>query len=221
MEICRLENVKKTYDAGEEVTPILQVDLTINSGDFLCIEGPSGIGKSTLLNIIGALSYASSGDIYITGKNIKNMNDKELTEIRRLKTGFIFQESNLIQALTIKENLSFAQTLNGSRRDMEKVEHYLNKMGLWERRDFLPSEISGGQRRRAMAACALIKEPLLLLADEPTNNLDEHYANVVIELLSQCAASGNAVVMVTHNTKWAEKAHGRYELYQGILHKKQ
>lgn len=220
MEICRLNNVKKTYEAGEEVTPIDKISLTINSGDFLCIEGPSGIGKSTLLYIMGGLSEVSSGDIFIAGKNINTIGDKELTEVRRSKVGFIFQDSNLIQTLTLEENLLFVQNLCGNKRDNDKVKYYLTRLGLWDRRDFLPSEVSGGQRRRAMVACALIKDPLLILADEPTNDLDDHWALEVLTILSECAESGKAVVLVTHNSKWAEKAHMRFDLTKGILHKK-
>lgn len=220
MEICRLENVKKTYEAGEEVTPIEQVSLSVNSGDFLCIEGPSGIGKSTLLYIMGGLLDASSGNIFIDGNNINAINDKELTDIRRDKIGFIFQDNNLIQALTIEENLTFVQAMGGKKKDYDKVKYLLTRLGLWERRNFLSSEVSGGQRRRAMVACALIKDPLLILADEPTNDLDEYWANEVLNLLSEAVDNGKSVVLVTHNTHWAEKAHLRFDLSQGVLHKK-
>jgi len=220
MEICRLENVKKTYEAGEDVTPIEQVSLTVNSGDFLCIEGPSGIGKSTLLYIMGGLLDATSGNVYIDGRNINQMSDKELTDTRRDKVGFIFQDSNLIQALTLEENLLFAKNLVNKKKDYSQIEHFLTHLGLWERRNFLPGEVSGGQRRRAMVACAMIKDPLLILADEPTNDLDEHWAKVVLNLLSEAVNSGKSVVLVTHNTHWAEKAHLRFDLSQGILHRK-
>lgn len=220
MEICRLENVKKSYESGEEITPIEQVSLTINSGDFICIEGPSGIGKSTLLYIIGGLLDATSGDIYIDGKNINAMTNKELTDIRRDKIGFIFQDSNLIQALTLQENLLFVQSMSCKKKDYEQIKYYLTRLGLWERRNYLPSEVSGGQRRRAMVACALIKNPLLILADEPTNDLDEHWAKEVINLLSEAVDNGKSVVLVTHNTHWAEKAHLRFDLNQGAIHRK-
>ncbi|KNF09058.1 ABC-type antimicrobial peptide transport system, ATPase component [Gottschalkia purinilytica] len=221
MEVCRLENVKKSYEADENVTPIKQVSLSINSGNFLCIEGPSGIGKSTLLYIIGGLLNISSGNVFIDGKNINTMTDKELTDIRRNKIGFIFQDSNLIQALTIEENLIFVQSMVNKKKDYGKVKELLTRLGLWERKNFLPNELSGGQRRRAMVACALIKDPLLILADEPTNDLDEYWANEVINLLSEVVDNGKSVVLVTHNTLWAEKAQLRFDLSNGVLHEKQ
>ena len=220
MEVCRLENVKKTYEAGEKITPIEQVSLSVNSGDFLCIQGPSGIGKSTLLYIMGGLLDASSGNVFIDGKNINVLSDKELTDMRRDKVGFMFQDSNLIQALTIEESLLFVQTMVHKKRDYDKVKYFLNKLGLWDRRNFLPSELSGGQRRRAMVAVTLIKDPILILADEPTNDLDDYWANEVLALLSEAAANGKSVVLVTHNAVWAEKAHLRFDLSKGTLHKK-
>ncbi len=220
MEVCCLENVQKTYEAGEKVTPIERVSLSINPGDFLCIQGPSGIGKSTLLYIMGGLLNASSGTVFLDGKNINVLSDKELTDIRRDKIGFIFQDSNLIQALTIEENLLFVQAMVRKKKDNDKVKYFLNRLGLWERRNFLPSELSGGQRRRAMVACALIKDPMLILADEPTNDLDEHWANEVLSLLSEASDNGKSIVLVTHNPLWAEKAQLRFDLSKGTLHKK-
>lgn len=217
MEICRLENVRKTYKGDDKITPVKQVSLSINLGDYIYIEGPSGIGKSTLLYIIGGLTDISSGKVFIDGKDINNISDKELTEIRRNKIGFIFQDTNLIQALTIEENLIFIQSITNNEKDFKKIKELLIYLDLWERRNFLPSELSGGQRRRAMIASTLIKKPLLILADEPTNDLDDYWANKVIDLLSDTVNNGTSLVLVTHHKKWAKKAKSKFEFKKGIL----
>ncbi|WP_313757708.1 ABC transporter ATP-binding protein [Tissierella sp.] len=220
MEICRLENIKKTYGSDEKVTPIKQVSLSINSGDFICIEGPSGVGKSTLLYIIGGLLNTSSGNVFIDGNNITTMKDKELTNLRRNKIGFLFQDTHLIQALTIEENLIFIQSMCHKKKNLNKVKELLTRLGLWERRNFLPSELSGGQKRRAMIACTIIKEPLLILADEPTNDLDEYWAEEILHILYEYVNMGKAVILVTHNEQWADKAQKRFILNKGILYPK-
>lgn len=220
MAICRLENIKKTYGSNEKITPIEQISLSVNPGDFICIQGPSGVGKSTLLYIIGGLLKVSSGNVFIDGNNINTMNDKELTNLRRDKIGFLFQDTHLIQALTIEENLTFIQSMCRRKKNYDKVKELLTRLGLWERRNFLPNELSGGQRRRAMVACIMIKNPLLILADEPTNDLDEHWAMEILNILSEYVNSGKGVILVTHNEKWAEKAQIRFLLNQGVLYKK-
>ena len=218
MEICSLSHVAKNYRMGEVVTPLKDVSLTVQSGEFIAVEGPSGMGKSTLLYVIGTLLKADSGTIVFEGKDISAMNDKELTALRGEKVGFLFQDSNLIQALTLRENLEFAQTLGGKRKaDPRKVEEMLDRLGLSDRANFLPYQLSGGQRRRAMAARALIHKPDLILADEPTNDLDEHWAEKIISLLQEETRRGAAVVMVTHNTRWSECASVCYRLDDGVL----
>ncbi|MBU5257098.1 ABC transporter ATP-binding protein [Tissierella praeacuta] len=220
MEICRLENIKKTYGSDEKVTPIKQVSLSIKSGDFICIEGPSGVGKSTLLYIIGGLLNTSSGNVFIDGNNITTMKDKELTNLRRNKIGFLFQDTHLIQALTIEENLIFIQSMCHKKKNLNKVKELLTRLGLWERRNFLPSELSGGQKRRAMIACTIVKNPLLILADEPTNDLDEYWAEEILHILYEYVNMGKAVILVTHNEQWADKAQKRFILNKGILYPK-
>ena len=218
MEICSLSHVANNYRMGEVVTPLKDVSLTVQSGEFIAVEGPSGMGKSTLLYVIGTLLKADSGTIVFEGKDISAMNDKELTALRGEKVGFLFQDSNLIQALTLRENLEFAQTLGGKRKaDPRKVEEMLDRLGLSDRANFLPYQLSGGQRRRAMAARALIHKPDLILADEPTNDLDEHWAEKIISLLQEETRRGAAVVMVTHNTRWSECASVCYRLDDGVL----
>lgn len=219
MEICLLENISKTYESDDKVTPLIQVSLSVDSGDFICIEGPSGIGKSTLLYIIGGLLKASSGNVFIDGKCINDMKDNDLTNLRRNKIGFLFQDANLIQALTIEENLIFVQRMCKRKYEPNKVKDILTCLGLLQKRNCLPSELSGGQRRRAMIACTLIKDPLLILADEPTNDLDDYWAEEIFKILKEYVNLGKAVILVTHNEKWAQKAQQRFVLSEGRLYR--
>ena len=218
MEICTLSHIAKQYRMGETVVPLRDINLTISGGDFFAVEGPSGMGKSTLLYVIGTLLKADEGTILFGGKDIASMSDREQTNLRGEQIGFLFQDSNLIQALTLRENLEFAQTLGGKRKaDPAKVDEMLERLGLSERANFLPYQLSGGQRRRAMAARALIHEPKLILADEPTNDLDEFWAEKIVTLLQEEAGRGAAVVMVTHNSRWSACASHRYRLEDGML----
>lgn len=218
MEICRLENISKSYYTGEKLSPLQNIDLLVNAGDFVSIEGSSGIGKSTLLYVMGSLLKADEGKLYLDKKDISLMNDEQLTHLRAQKIGFIFQETNLIQALTLQENLEFTNSLgNKGKAVREEILNLLERLGLSERKDFLPYQLSGGQRRRAMAARALINRPALILADEPTNDLDDFWAHEIIELFLEAARQGSAVVIVTHNNKWAQEASRQYRLENGKL----
>lgn len=218
MEICRLEHIHKDYQMGETVTPLKDINITVNSGDFVAVEGPSGMGKSTLLYVIGTLLKADDGKLFFEGKDVMSMSDREQTTLRGEKVGFLFQDSSLIQALSLRENLEFAQTLGGRRKaDPTKVDEMLERVGLTERANFLPYQLSGGQRRRAMVARALIHAPALILADEPTNDLDDLWAEKVVSLLQEEAQRGAAVVMVTHNTRWSAQASSHYRLDDGVL----
>ena len=218
MEICRLEHIHKDYRMGETVTPLKDINITVNSGEFIAVEGPSGMGKSTLLYVIGTLLKSDDGKLFFEGRDISAMTDKEQTSLRGEKIGFLFQDSSLIQALTLKENLEFAQTLGGKRKaDPARIDEMLERVGLTERANFLPYQLSGGQRRRAMVARALIHTPSLILADEPTNDLDDLWAEKVVSLLQEETQRGAAVVMVTHNTRWSAQASSRYRLDDGVL----
>jgi putative ABC transport system ATP-binding protein len=218
MEICRLENISKNYLTGENVCPISKVSLSVNLGDFISIEGPSGIGKSTLLYIMGSLLKPTDGKLYLDGRDTSLLTDQQLTSLRAEKISFIFQETNLIQALTLEENLEFAQTLGYKYKvNGKNVTGLLERLGLAERKSFLPHQLSIGQRRRAIAAIALINHPKLILADEPTNDLDEKWAGEIIKLLLEMIEKDSAVVMVTHNAKWASMANIKYRLDAGQL----
>ena len=216
MEICKLEHIHKDYRMGEIVTPLKDITLTVNQGDFIAVEGPSGIGKSTLLYVLGTLLKPDEGSYTFEGKDVTAFNDSQSSEFRAKKIGFLFQDSTMIQALTLRENLIFTQGVGG-KKDPKQVDELLYRFGLEDRADFFPHQLSGGQRRRAMAARALIHEPELILADEPTNDLDEYWSEEIIRILKEQTTKGTAVVMVTHNARWAGAATRRLRLEDGIL----
>ena len=216
MEICKLEHIHKDYRMGEVVTPLKDLCLTVNPGDFIAVEGPSGIGKSTLLYVMGTLLQSDEGTYTFEGKDVSKLSDAEKSTLRAKKIGFLFQDSTMIQALTLRENLLFTQGVGG-KKDPKKVDDLLYRFGLEDRADFFPHQLSGGQRRRAMAARALLHDPALILADEPTNDLDEHWSQEIIRILKEQTAKGTAVVMVTHNSRWATEATRRCRLEDGVL----
>ena len=216
MEICKIEHIHKDYRMGEIVTPLKDVTLTVNEGDFIAVEGPSGIGKSTLLYVMGTLLKPDEGAYIFEGKDVSTFTDGQASEFRAKKIGFLFQDSTMIQALTLRENLIFTQSVGG-KKDPKQIDELLYRFGLEDRADFFPHQLSGGQRRRAMAARALIHNPKLILADEPTNDLDEHWSEEIIRILKEQTEKGTAVVMVTHNARWASAATRRLRLEDGML----
>lgn len=217
MEICKLEHIRKDYVMGETVSPLKDATLTVSSGDFITVEGPSGIGKSTLLYVMGTMLQWEAGTYTFEGRDVAAMTDNEKSDLRAEKIGFMFQDTNLIQALTLRENLIFAQQVGGKKADKDKVDELLMEFDLLDRGDFFPHQLSGGQRRRAMAARCLIHNPLLILADEPTNDLDGIWAEKMIQMLKREASRGAGVVMVTHNTHWAKQANRRCYLEDGAI----
>ena len=218
MEICKLEHIRKDYRMGELVSPLTDANLTVNSGDFIAIEGPSGIGKSTLLYVMGTLLKSDGGKLVIDGVDVSTLNDDQLAELRAQKIGFLFQDSNMIQALTLRDNLLFTQKIGKKAgRPTRDVDELLERFGLDDRAHFLPGQLSGGQRRRAVAARSLINCPSLILADEPTNDLDNTWAEEIIKILQEEAERGAAVIMVTHNTQWSQMAKRRFHFEDGKL----
>ena len=218
MEICKLEHIRKDYRMGELVSPLTDANLTVNSGDFIAIEGPSGIGKSTLLYVMGTLLKSDGGKLVIDGVDVSTLNDDQLAELRAQKIGFLFQDSNMIQALTLRDNLLFTQKIGKKAgRPTRDVDELLERFGLDDRAHFLPGQLSGGQRRRAVAARSLINCPSLILADEPTNDLDNTWAEEIIKILQEEAARGAGVIMVTHNTTWSQKAGRRCYIENGEI----
>lgn len=216
MEICKLEHISKNFTMGEKITPLVDINLQVMAGDFIAIEGPSGTGKSTLLYLIGTLLKADGGKYSIEGKDVSAFSDNELSELRANKIGFLFQDANLIQALTVKQNIEFISKEKKISND--EVESLLAEFGLSDRKNFLPFQLSGGQRRRAGAVRSLIHKPTLILADEPTNDLDETWSLVMMQQLKKQIERGAATIMVTHNKEIIKYANRRYHLAEGKLH---
>jgi putative ABC transport system ATP-binding protein len=189
MELLRLNQVGKKYTKGKvEVAALRGVDLTIEKGEFLAVVGPSGSGKTTLLNIIGCLDTASSGSVRYNGQELGTMDEKSLSNYRKENIGFIFQSYNLIPVLTVRENVELPLVIEKKISPAEirsKVEKIVAQVGLSDKLDRFPTELSGGQEQRVSIARALVKEPLLVLADEPTANLDSNTAEEIIELMRQ------------------------------------
>lgn len=187
MELLRLTQVGKKYTKGKvEVAALRSVDLTIEKGEFLAVVGPSGSGKTTLLNIIGCLDTASSGSVRYNGQELGTLDEKSLSNYRKENIGFIFQSYNLIPVLTVRENVELPLVIEKKMSPSEirsKVEKIVAEVGLSDKLDRFPTELSGGQEQRVSIARALVKEPLLVLADEPTANLDSKTAEEIIELM--------------------------------------
>ncbi len=221
MEICRLEHIKKEYQMGEMVAPLQDISLVVHSGDFIIVEGPSGIGKSTLLYVLGTLLQSDSGSYFFEERDISRLSDAKKSELRAEKIGFLFQDATLIQALTLRENLMVTQKLTGKKVEKHLADPCLELFGLQDRAHFFPYQLSGGQRRRAMAARCLMHRPVLILADEPTNDLDAQWSEKMIHILKQEAERGAGVVMVTHDSRWTKQATHVLHLTDGILYEKE
>jgi putative ABC transport system ATP-binding protein len=204
--MIELKNVSRTYAHGaREIRALRNISLTIAAGEFLAVMGPSGSGKSTLLNLVGGLDQPSSGEIFIDNRPLHGISDDELTLIRRRRVGFIFQFFNLLPILSAAENVSLPLLLEGLpySRVKPKAEALLRKVGLSERTEHRPEQLSGGEMQRVAIARALITGPAVLLADEPTGNLDSHTSEEIFGLLKGLHAEGQTIVMVTHDPRAA------------------
>lgn len=204
--MIELRNAGKTYQQGSrEVRALRDVSFVINKGEFLSIMGPSGSGKSTLLNLMGGLDQPSSGEVFIDGRPLHNITDNELTLIRRRRVGYIFQFFNLLPLLTAEENVGLPLLLDGLPFSEVKprAAALLDKVGLKERAEHRPEQLSGGEMQRVAIARALITGPAVILADEPTGNLDSHTSEEIFLLLKSLNDQGQTIVMVTHDPKAA------------------
>jgi len=211
MAIVQAIGLTKVYGAGTtEVTALDHVDLSVDPGEFVAVMGPSGCGKSTLLNLLGGLDTPTDGQIEIDGVAVSGMTDDELTMLRRRRFGFVFQFFNLIPVLNATENAALPLTLDGvpMAESHRRAEEWLNRVGLGDRLRNRPDQLSGGQQQRVAVARALVTEPALLLADEPTGNLDSRSSEDVAGLLTQASKEwGRAILMVTHDPRIATHAH--------------
>ena len=208
-----VNNLKKIYKNGNHETFALNgINFTVDKGEFVAIVGASGSGKSTLLNIIGGLDNPSSGDVILNGKNILEFSDEEKAIFRRKKIGFVFQNYNLIPALNAYENIVMPINLDGKKPEKEYFDKIVKALKIEDKLNNMSNDLSGGQQQRVAIARALITKPDLLLADEPTGNLDPETANNIVELLRKITESGTSVIMSTHNISMLKK-------YPGIIYK--
>lgn len=208
MEILKVENLVKTYGEGDNiVNAVDNISLSVNKGEFVAIVGASGSGKSTLLHLLGGVDRPTSGKIYIDGNEINNMNNDKLAIFRRRQIGIVYQFYNLIPILTVEENISLPCDLDGNRPDKERMDLILKSFGLFERRNHLPNELSGGQQQRTSIARALINNLAILLADEPTGNLDSKSTEEIMSILKMSNRDFNqTIIMITHNLEIAKEA---------------
>lgn len=201
MEILKVDHLCKTYGSGEaHVDALRDVSFSLEKGEFAAVVGESGSGKSTLLNCIGALDTPSAGKVLLDGKDLFSMKEQERTIFRRRHIGFVFQSFHLVQELTVEQNIVFPLLLDGRRAQDEQVREMLDVLGLTERRRHLPGQLSGGQQQRVAIGRALITRPALILADEPTGNLDTGSSRDVLDLLTQASRRyQQTILMITHN----------------------
>lgn len=219
MNLLEVNNICKTYGSGETAVHALKkVSFSVPKGEYVVIVGESGSGKSTLLNMIGALDTPTSGKVVIGGKEIFSMNDNRLTVFRRRNIGFIFQTFNLIPELTVEQNIIFPVLLDYQKPDRKYLEELLTVLNLKERRNHLPSQLSGGQQQRVAIGRALITRPSLILADEPTGNLDTQNSSEVIALLKEASRKyEQTIIMITHNRSIAQSADRILQVSDGVL----
>ena len=219
MNLLEVKNISKTYGNGETAVKALKdVSSSVPKGEYVAIVGESGSGQSTLLNMIGALDTPTSGKVLIDGKDILAMNDRKLTVFRRRNIGFIFQAFNLIPELTVEQNIIFPLLLDYQKPDKRYLEELLTVLNLKDRRNHLPSQLSGGQQQRVAIGRALITRPSLIMADEPTGNLDSQNSSEVIALLKETSKKyEQTIIMITHNRSIAQTADRVLQVSDGTL----
>ncbi|MDU1044448.1 ABC transporter ATP-binding protein [Peptoniphilus rhinitidis] len=219
MSLLEIKSISKIYGKGDNAVHALKdINFSVDKGEYIAIVGESGSGKSTLLNIIGAIDIPTDGKVIINNKDLFTMKDSELTVFRRRNIGFIFQGFNLIPELTVEQNIIFPVLLDYKKPDRKYLDEILNILGLQERRNHLPSELSGGQQQRVAIGRALITKPSLILADEPTGNLDSKNSSEVISLLKESSQKyEQTIIMITHSHSIAQSATRVLRVSDGIL----
>ena len=219
MNLLEVKSLYKTYGSGETAVKALKdVSFSVPKGEFIAVVGESGSGKSTLLNMIGALDTPTSGKVFIDGKDIFTMKDGKLTIFRRRNIGFVFQAFNLIPELTVEQNIIFPVLLDYKKPDTNYLEELLTVLKLRERRNHLPNQLSGGQQQRVAIGRALMTRPTLILADEPTGNLDTQNSSEVIALLKEASKKyEQTIIMITHNRAIAQTADRVLQISDGVL----
>jgi putative ABC transport system ATP-binding protein len=218
--IIHLENIQKSYYMGKQALPVLKgVSLDIQKNEYVALMGPSGSGKSTLMNILGCLDTPTSGKYVLNGQDVSKMPDDDLADVRNVEIGFVFQQFNLLPRLTAVENVALPLVYAGvpTKQRIERAMAVLEKVNLTERSHHKPNELSGGQSQRVAIARALINNPSLILADEPTGNLDTKTSIEIMDIFSAIQAAGNTVVLVTHEEDIANYAHRIVRLRDGVI----
>jgi putative ABC transport system ATP-binding protein len=218
--IIRLEDVSRVYDLGKvQVPALLDVDLQVADGEFLAIVGPSGSGKSTMMNILGCLDRPTSGRYVLDGQPVDELNDDGLAFVRSRSIGFVFQSYNLLPRTSALENVAAPLMYQGVPRKerLQRAQVVLDRLGLGDRLNHVPSELSGGQQQRVGVARALVTEPAMILADEPTGNLDSHSGAEVLELFRDLHALGRTIVLITHDIEVAQAADRAVHIRDGRL----
>ncbi len=219
-EVISLVNIKRQFKIGDvEVHALRGINLTINKGEYVALMGPSGSGKSTLMNLLGCLDTPTSGKYLLNGNDVSQMDDDELAEIRNKEIGFVFQTFNLLARSTALDNVALPLVYAGYSRSArtEKALQTLANVGLADRTDHKPNELSGGQRQRVAIARALINNPSIILADEPTGNLDTKTSHEIMELMEKIHQQGNTVIVVTHEEDIAKRAKRIVRLRDGVI----
>ncbi len=220
MSLLQLKNIGKKYTLGaEEVNALRRIDLTINKGEYIALMGPSGSGKSTLMNIIGCLDTPSQGEYYLNNNEVSKMTENQLAEIRNKEIGFIFQTFNLVPRSTALDNVALPLVYAGLKKDerIRRATQALNNVGLGDRIKHKPNELSGGQRQRVAVARALVNNPSIILADEPTGNLDSKTSEEIMALFADIHKLGNTIIIVTHEEEIARHALRIVRIKDGMI----
>jgi putative ABC transport system ATP-binding protein len=218
--IIHLEDIRKSYFMGKQALPVLKgISLDIFKNEYVALMGPSGSGKSTLMNILGCLDSPTAGNYVLNGKNVSTMPDDDLADVRNIEIGFVFQQFNLLPRLSALENVALPLVYAGISKKVrqERAMSVLEKVSLTDRSHHKPNELSGGQCQRVAIARALINNPSLILADEPTGNLDSKTSEEIMEIFTQIQSAGNTVVLVTHEEDIANYAHRVVRLRDGVV----
>ncbi len=218
--VIKIRNITRDFPLGNEVVKVLKgIDLDIERGEYVALMGPSGSGKSTLMNLLGCLDTPTSGTYELNGRDVSNMTDDELAEIRNKEIGFVFQTFNLLPRTTALENVALPMIYAGASKSerTQRAKQVLADVGLADRMDHKPNQLSGGQRQRVAVGRALVNHPSIILADEPTGNLDSKTSEEIMKLFGDIHKAGNTVILVTHEEDIAENAHRIIRLRDGIV----
>lgn len=219
-KVIEMRNITRDFPLGHEIIKVLKgIDLNIDRGEYVALMGPSGSGKSTLMNLLGCLDTPTSGSYILNGKDVSKMSDNELAEIRNKEIGFVFQTFNLMPRTTALENVALPMVYAGASKSERtaRAKEVLTNVGLADRMDHKPNQLSGGQRQRVAVGRALVNRPSIILADEPTGNLDSKTSAEIMGLIDEIHAAGNTVIVVTHEEEIAAHAHRIIRLRDGMI----